>query len=67
MEDFYTGVRHRDDARNLSVGFSGAAVEREYAVIHLEDTSLDHDDTVHFLFDVELSNDMLTSVLIEFH
>lgn len=67
MKDFNTSVWHRNDARNFSMGLSGAAVERKDAVVHLEDSSLDHDDTVHFFFDVKFPNAMLTPILIEFH
>ena len=67
MEDFNTGVRHRNDTRNFSMGLSGAAVERKDAVVHLEDSSFDHDDTVHLFFDVKFPDAMLTTILIEFH
>ena len=67
MEDFDTGVGHGHDARDLSMGLSGAAVEGKDAVVHLEYTPLHHDDTVHFLLDIELPDAMLTPILIELH
>ena len=67
MEDFDTGVWHGHDTRDLSMGLSGAAVEGKDAVVHLEDTSLDHYDTVHFLLNIELPDAMLTPILIELH
>ena len=67
MEDFDTRIGHGNDARNLSVGLSGAAVERKDAVVHLEDSSLYHDDAVHFFFDVELPDAVLTAILVKFY
>ena len=67
MEDFDTCVGHGNDTWDLPVGLSGTAVERKNAVVHLEDSSLDHDDAVHFFFDVELPDAVLTAILVEFH
>ena len=43
---------------------TGAPVQRQDTVVHLEDTRLDHDDRVHVLLNVKLTNDISTTVHI---
>lgn len=67
MEDFDAAVGARHNARNLAMGLARNTIERQDAVVHLEDAILDHDYAVHVLFHVELSNALVSAVHIKFH
>ena len=49
------------------MSLSRATVERQDAVVHLEDTILDHDDAVHVLFHVELPDNLVSAVHVELY
>lgn len=67
MEDLETRIRLGDDAWDLAVGLSRATIQRQDAVVHLEDATSDHDDGVHVLFDVELPNHIRAAIHVELH
>lgn len=67
VENFKTCIGLRNDAGYFSVGFASAAIEGEDAIVHFEDARFYHDDRVHVLFNVELPNNIGTTIHIILH
>lgn len=67
VEDLDTCVGHRDDARHFLMGLPCTAIKRKNAVIHFEDAALYHNNAVHGVLHIELSNTVFTPIVIEFN
>jgi len=67
MENLNTCIRHSDDAWYFSMRFFCTSIQRQDTVIHFQNTALDHDDTIHIVFHVEFSDDVLASKHVELY